>query len=117
MVYYVSIIIMSFLSLFYIDDEIAVELLKDGLGESIYDDIFYSLHSPYYILTPYLGVFALSMIASVAIVLKTAESAFIYRKNKCETIRKKYKITNECVIENTPIYTIRIYLFNCSLIC
>ena len=117
LVYYFSLILMGFLSLFYIDDEIAVELLKDGLGESIYSDIFYSLHSPYYLITPHLGFITLSIIAAVAILLKATENVFRFRKNKCETIRLKRELINECVIENTSTHTTKIYLFNCTLLC
>ena len=116
-VYYVSIILMAFLSLFFIESEVAIELLKGGLGEAFYGDMYYALHASDFILPPYLGIFAISVIAAIAIVLKSAENAFNYHKNKREPAKKTCEIINERVFSNTIARTNKIYLFNCVILC
>ena len=117
LLYYVSILLMAFLSLFFIESYVAVDLLKAGLGETLYDYINYALHASDYILPPYLGIPAISLAAAIAIVLKSAENAFYTCKRKSDYARKTHVIIQKRVCENTTVYIPKIYLINGAIRC
>lgn len=117
LVYYFSIFILAFLSLFYIKSEIMVDLLQSGLGARFYDDLNYALHASDFIMLPHLGVLALSIIAALTILLKSAEIAVKTRKRKCHFTKRVHDIINKRETDTTIVLVDKKYLFNCVILC
>ena len=119
-VYLFALLVLSFLSLFYLPNDSVVLFLKEVLGEAVYEGISYGLQVfSYGTLYPYLAIELLTLVIAIVITIKATEKIVLLVKNNdnsFESINNSNNILSvlpERFEENSQ----RLYLFNCQMLC